>query len=99
MPVEIIGEFGTPGAQSEWIEAQGKLALKHLRKTCGEPPPEMELEMSGKSTSSATTRWPRLGGPIPGDPMELHRTLRCSTYSIREWRGASVWLDHATSQI
>src|SRR5215469_4290435 len=45
MPVEIIGEFGTPGATSEWIEAQGKVAIKHLKKICGEPPPEMELEV------------------------------------------------------
>ena len=23
MPSEIVGEFGTPGADSEWIEAEG----------------------------------------------------------------------------
>src|SRR5215472_4758439 len=45
MPAEIIGEFGTPGATSEWIEAQGKLAIKHIKKICGEPPPETELEV------------------------------------------------------
>jgi hypothetical protein len=45
MPTELIGEFGTPGATSEWIEAEGKLAITHLKKICGGPPPEMELEI------------------------------------------------------
>jgi hypothetical protein len=45
MPVEIIGEFGTPGAEHEWIVAECELAIKHLIKVCGEPPPEMELEI------------------------------------------------------
>jgi hypothetical protein len=45
MPTEIIGEFGTPGTTSEWIEAQGKLAIRHLKKICGDPPPEMESEI------------------------------------------------------
>src|SRR5215468_8204544 len=45
MPSEIIGEFGTPGASSEWIEAEGKLAIKHIVKVRGAPPPEMKLEV------------------------------------------------------
>ena len=45
MPIEIIGEFGTPGADSEWTETEGKLAIKHIVKTCGDPPPEMDLEI------------------------------------------------------
>jgi hypothetical protein len=45
MPTEIVGEFGTPGATSEWIEAQGKLAIRHVKEVCGNPPPEMELEV------------------------------------------------------
>lgn len=45
MPVEIIGEFGTAGAEREWIVAECELAIKHLTKVCGEPPPEMELEI------------------------------------------------------
>jgi hypothetical protein len=45
MPVEIIGEFGTPGAGREWIVAECERAIKHLVKVCGEPPPEMELEI------------------------------------------------------
>lgn len=45
MPTEMISEFGTPGATPEWIEAQGKLAIRHLKNTCGDPPPEMELEV------------------------------------------------------
>jgi hypothetical protein len=32
MPTELIGEFGTPGATSEWIDAEGKLAITHLKK-------------------------------------------------------------------
>jgi len=45
MPVEIIGEAGTPGASRERIHAECELAIKHLKKVCGEPPPEMELEV------------------------------------------------------
>jgi hypothetical protein len=45
MPSEIIGEFGAPGANSEWLEAEGKLAIRHVKKICGDPPPEMELEI------------------------------------------------------
>ena len=45
MPTEIIGEFGTAGAEREWIAAECELAIKHLTKVCGEPPPEMEIEI------------------------------------------------------
>jgi len=45
MPVEIIGEAGTPGADREWISAECEFAIKRLKKVCGEPPPEMELEV------------------------------------------------------
>src|SRR6266700_3252795 len=45
MPIEIIGDFGTAGADPEWLAAQGKLAINHLEKICGDPPPEMELEI------------------------------------------------------
>jgi hypothetical protein len=45
MPTEIIGEFGTAGAEREWIVAECELAIKHLEKVCGEPPPEMEIEI------------------------------------------------------
>jgi hypothetical protein len=30
MPVEIIGEAGTPGASHKWINAECELAIKHL---------------------------------------------------------------------
>jgi hypothetical protein len=30
MPVGIIGEAGTPGADREWIEAESQLAIRHL---------------------------------------------------------------------
>lgn len=45
MPIEIIGEFGTAGVEREWVVAECELAIKHLMKVCGEPPPEMELEI------------------------------------------------------
>jgi len=45
MPVEIIGEFGTPGASREWISAQATLAIRFIIEKCGPPPPEMELEV------------------------------------------------------
>ena len=45
MPVEIIGELGTPGASREWISAQATLAIRFITKNCGSPPPEMELEV------------------------------------------------------
>jgi hypothetical protein len=45
MPVELIGEAGTPGASPEWINAECRLAIRYLKKVCGEPPPEMELEV------------------------------------------------------
>lgn len=45
MPVEIIGEVGTPCADPEWISAQATLAIRHIVKLCGLPPPEMELEV------------------------------------------------------
>ena len=44
MPVEIIGEAGTP-ASREWINAECEMAIKHLKRVCGEPPPQMELEV------------------------------------------------------
>lgn len=40
MPVEIIGEFGTPGADSDWFEAEGKLAVRHVKKIRGDPRPK-----------------------------------------------------------
>ena len=45
MPVEIIGEFGTPGGNSAWLQAEGEMAITRIKKICGDPPPEMELEI------------------------------------------------------
>jgi len=45
MPAEIIGEAGTAAASREWINAECELAIRHLKRVCGEPPPEMELEV------------------------------------------------------
>jgi hypothetical protein len=36
IPVEIIGEVGTLGAHREWIAAECELAIKHLKKECGD---------------------------------------------------------------
>jgi hypothetical protein len=44
MPTELIGEVGTEGAEREWIAAECELAIKHLKKVCGEPPPKMKLQ-------------------------------------------------------
>ncbi len=38
-------EAGRAGASREWINAECQLAIKHLMKVRGEPPPEMELEV------------------------------------------------------
>lgn len=40
-----IGEAGTPGARRKWINAECEIAIKHLKRVCGKPPPEMELEV------------------------------------------------------
>jgi hypothetical protein len=37
MPVEIIGEVGTPGAEREWIVAEAKLVVRHLIKYADHP--------------------------------------------------------------
>lgn len=42
MPVEIIGQTETPG---KWITAEWELAIKHVKRVCGESPPEMGLEV------------------------------------------------------
>jgi len=45
MPVEHIGEFASrPTASREWNSAKATLAIRHIVKVCGPPPPEMELE-------------------------------------------------------
>jgi hypothetical protein len=45
MPVEIIGEFGTPRAHRKSVSAQATLAIRHIIETCGPPPPGMELDV------------------------------------------------------
>jgi len=70
MPIEIIGDFGTAGADPEWLGAQGKLAVKHLKKICGDPPPEMELEIVWREHDYGN--YPVIGlvweGPMRGAP-------------------------------
>ncbi len=43
MPVEIIGEGDTLRAERESIAVECELAIKQLKKVCGEPPEEMDL--------------------------------------------------------
>ena len=46
MPTEVIGEVTvTQEAERERISAECELAIKHLKKVCGEPPMEMELQV------------------------------------------------------
>ena len=53
MPVEIIGEVGTPGANREWISAQATLAIRHIVKVCGPPPQRWSRKSSGRGMNSA----------------------------------------------
>jgi hypothetical protein len=52
MPFEFIGEAGTPGASRDWIDAECRLAIKHFKQVCGDPPPEMELEVQWQEHES-----------------------------------------------
>lgn len=45
MPVEIVGDFGTSGASRGQISARATLAIRHIIKVCGPPPPGMVLEV------------------------------------------------------
>ena len=49
MPVEIIGEAGTSGAEREWINTECELAIMHLKKVCGEPRQKWNWKFSGRS--------------------------------------------------
>jgi len=56
LPVEIIGEAGTPGADREWINAECEFAIKRLKKVCGEPPQRWNWKFSGRSTNWVNIR-------------------------------------------
>lgn len=45
MPHEIIGEAGDTSGERDWVVYQSELAIRYLKRVCGEPPPEMELEV------------------------------------------------------
>lgn len=45
MPAELIGEFGMRGTTRKRISSEADRAIRHIIKTCGPPPPEMELEV------------------------------------------------------
>jgi hypothetical protein len=55
MPFEIIGEFGTPGAASEWLIAESKLAGTS-RNSAVIHRLKWNWKSFGRSTSSETTR-------------------------------------------
>ncbi len=56
MPVEIIGEAGTPGADREWINAECEVAIKHPKKVCGEPRQRWNWKFSGRSMNWVNIR-------------------------------------------
>jgi hypothetical protein len=71
MPSEIIGEVGTPGAEREWIVTECGLAIKHVEKVCGEPPPEVE----------------GFAGKVAIHPSEFTPIHRSFAPSKNSWRG------------
>jgi hypothetical protein len=81
MPVEIIGEPGTPGASRGRIDAECRLAIKHLIRICGEPPPEMELEVQwqeqelGEYPTIVLTWEDAMRGAPLGISLEVRRSL------------------------
>lgn len=67
MPVELIGEVGTAGASRKRIRVEAARAIRHLKKTCGAPPPEMKL----------TIRWAEHElGPYPIIALEWEDATR-----------------------
>ena len=91
MPVEIIGEAGTPGASREWIDAECQLAIKHLIKVCGEPPPEMELEVQWQEHDLGEFRRSFLRGKTPcvalrGSTSKSARRPWLSTKTVESFR-------------
>jgi len=52
MPSELIGEFGTSGANREWISAKLLLPSATSSRFCGDPSPEMESKSKGKNMNS-----------------------------------------------
>ena len=98
MPVELIGEFGTPGASREWISAQATLAIRHIIKVCGEPPPEMELEVQWQEHELGSYPLNRtyVGRRDAWRALELLGTVRSGSRGIRERRSTSSRLDNAT---
>ena len=56
MPVEIIGEAGTPDADREWISAECELAIKYLRKSAENPRQKWNWKFSGRSINWVNIR-------------------------------------------
>jgi hypothetical protein len=54
---KVIGEFGTAGAEREWIAAECELAIKHLKKVCGEPPPALRHQVGRKAQGMSATAY------------------------------------------
>ncbi|MCU1239931.1 MAG: hypothetical protein JWO71_657, partial [Candidatus Acidoferrum typicum] len=84
MPVEIIGEAGTAGASREWIDAECQLAIKRLIKVCGEPPPEMKLEVQWQEACRECS-------------LSATRAAAPSSASRRQWERAPLRSSLSTS--
>ena|SRR5215472_4729260 len=99
MPVETIGELGTPGASREWISAQAMLAIRFITKNCGSPPPEMELEVQWQEheLGSLSDYRSALGRRNARSTVELSREVSGGAYGSREWRSTSSRLVNAAS--
>lgn len=78
MPVEIIGEFVTSSASREWLSAQATLAIRHIIKICGPPPPEMELGHSHCHYLPAWKIRTRSGSRAPAQGCNRNGTFRVS---------------------
>src|SRR6266851_546319 len=90
MPVETSGEFGTPGANREWLSAQATLAIRHIVRTCGPPPQEMELEVQWQdhelgSYPLIVLTWEDAMRGAPGKYLS-----KCEAALLKIWNSAAI---------
>ena len=87
MPIEIIGEVGTPGANPVWISAQATLAIRHIVKICGPLRQRWSWKSSGRSMNSVAIPRSFSSGKTPcGNTVELSRKMSGGADCLREWR-------------
>ena len=55
MPVEIIGDVGTPRADRKWISAEATLAIRHVVEICGESRPQYIIAHKAVRFTEAAT--------------------------------------------